>query len=72
MNAEKPWWRSKGAVANLVGTLAGIAVWFGVEVSPEQQQMIVDNYMGIVVAVINLVGLFGRLAATTTIRKSLF
>lgn len=72
MYDTKPWYLSKGILGPLVTVLALIAGAFGVKIDPATQGLIVDQVSGAITAVVALVGalvgIYGRITATTTIK----
>lgn len=70
---EKAWYLSRGAVANVLGTVLSVAVALGfIEIDGETRNAILaqgpDLWVGLVGTVVNLVGLWGRIKANTRLR----
>lgn len=63
----KAWWQSKGVIGGAIAAACTIAGFFGVQVDPATQAVIVDQAMAGVIAAVNLVGaalaIWGRLSA---------
>ena len=74
MDDNKPWYQSKTIWGSLI-MLASLALpAFGlVSLTPDQQSMMVNNIVGVVDAVLGLIGgilaIYGRFTAKTTIGK---
>jgi hypothetical protein len=69
---SKNWYESKGVWGGIVAVLAGIMAMAGHSLSPQTQQVIVDNGVGIATAVATIAGglvaIYGRLKADKVIK----
>lgn len=63
----KNWYTSKGVLGSLVAGAAVVAGFFGVQFGIEDQAELVDVIVGVVGAVAALIGMYGRITATTKI-----
>ena len=64
--ANKPWWKSKGVWAGIITAIIGCAVSiakiFGYDLAS-------NHIFGIVVAMLGVLGVYGRATANTTINN---
>jgi hypothetical protein len=65
---EKPWYLSRTIWASLVTILAAVAGMGGLAIETTDQSLLTDSILQIVTAIAGLVGIYGRLRATTMIR----
>ena len=72
MDGTKPWWMSQTVWASVLTMLTGLLVTFGMMTQEMAMAVLgeVPGYaVGIVTAVMGLWGLWGRITATTEIRR---
>lgn len=64
----KPWWQSKGTWGGLIAIAAGVAGAFGYTITPDDQTWIVEAVVSIATVAGGVLGVYGRIKASKTIK----
>lgn len=67
MAGNKPWYTSKTIWGSLVAMIAGIGSAFGLDLDPQTQAGLVDEFLKIISAAGSLMAIYGRFSATQPI-----
>ena len=68
MYENKPWYASKTILGGIIALIAGLAGAFGIAISPEDQEMIIQGILAVGSAIGGLLAIYGRIRATGRIK----